>query len=369
MLRSREPLNIGEDLARRRRGAWAAAAFPGATPLSWLGVPIFSGNRALGVLCVQSYDRENAFSDEDLRLLTTIASTVGAGIRNARLYEEARRKADEASALADAGREITESLDPDVVLSRIAMRANALLSRDSAAVFLLEGDGSLRAVVAVGRQAAAAPGLPPPAGRGHRRPGRRHGRGHHRQQTAGRARGRRACPARPTSPDEKLIAAPLAARGQGHRASWPCWRGARRGRLRCPTTCAFLSALARQAAVAIENARLHRRAMDEAQRAAALYESASAARAEAEEANRTQVPLPRQHDPRAAHSPQLDHQPRLPHPGGRARSRPSGHPRGGRADRGRRPPPPRPHQRRPRHGQDRGRPHGRPARGVGLPRR
>ena len=49
---------------------------------------------------------------------------------------------------------------------------------------------------------------------------------------------------------------------------------------------AFLSALARQAAVAIENAHLHRRAKDEAERAAALYEAASAARAEAEEANR-----------------------------------------------------------------------------------
>ena len=141
-------------------------SLPGREALSWLGVPIFSGRRALGVLCVQSYDRENAFSADDLRLLSTIASTVGAGIRNARLFEEARRKADEASALADAGREISESLEPDVVLRRIAMRANALLSRDSAAVFLLESDGSLRAVVAVGRQAAALQDFRLPAGAG-----------------------------------------------------------------------------------------------------------------------------------------------------------------------------------------------------------
>ena len=45
------------------------------------------------------------------------------------------------------------------------MRANALLSRDSAALFLLEGDGSLRAVVAVGAQAVELQDFRVPAGR------------------------------------------------------------------------------------------------------------------------------------------------------------------------------------------------------------
>ena len=283
VLRSREALNIGSDLDNRAKEL-GGRSLPGRDPLSWLGVPIFSGKRALGVLCVQSYDRENAFSDDDMRLLATIASTVGAGIRNARLYEEARRKADEASALADAGREITESLDPDVVLRRIAMRANALLSRGSSAVLLLEGDGSLRAVVAVGRHAAELQGFCLPAGAGI--VGRVVSTGEgiivNRTSAEPEAVG---VPGTPEEPDEKLIAAPLAAGGRviGVMA---VWRGQEEP-VFVPDDLRFLSALALQAAVAIENARLHRRAMDEARRAAALYESASAARAEAEEANRT----------------------------------------------------------------------------------
>jgi GAF domain-containing protein len=98
-------------------------------PLSWLGVPILSGDRAMGVLSVQSFERERAYSGEDIRLLATIADTAGAGIRNARLYEEARRKADEAAALAEAGREISESLEPEIVLERIAERPTATATR------------------------------------------------------------------------------------------------------------------------------------------------------------------------------------------------------------------------------------------------
>jgi signal transduction histidine kinase len=282
VLRSREPLCIGSDLARRSEEL-GGHRLPGREPLSWLGVPIFSGNRALGVLCVQSNDREYAFSDEDLRLLTTIASTVGAGIRNARLYEEARRRADEASALADAGREITESLDPDVVLRRIAMRANALLSRDSAAVFLLEEDRSLRAVVAVGRQAAQLQDFCLPPGSGIIGRVVAAGTGIIVNETGGVSEAVEV-PDTPNDPNEKLMAAPLAAAGRviGVMA---VWRG-RDEAVFAPDDLRVLSALALQAAIAIENARLHRRAKDEAQRAEALYESASAARAEAEEANR-----------------------------------------------------------------------------------
>jgi signal transduction histidine kinase/putative methionine-R-sulfoxide reductase with GAF domain len=282
VLKSLEPLNIGEGLAETAR-ALGGRAIPGREALSWLGVPMLSGRRALGVLCVQSYDRENAFSDDDARLLTTIASTVGAGIRNARLYEEARRKADEASALADAGREISESLDPDVVLRRIAMRANYLLSRDSSAVFLVEPDGSLCAVVAVGRQAAELQGFRVPAGAGIVSRVVQTGEG----LVVNDARGDPEAvvvPGTPDEPGEKLIAAPLilAGRVTGVMA---VWRGAAESAF-VPDDLVFLSALARQAAVAIENARLHRSAKDEASRAAALYEEASAARAEAEEANR-----------------------------------------------------------------------------------
>jgi signal transduction histidine kinase len=282
VLRELKTLYVGEKVgdALSRLGA---SALPGREPLSWLGVPILSGDRALGVLCAQSYEREHAFSEDDLRFLTTIASTVGAGIRNARLYEEARRKAAEAAAIADAGREIGESLDLDEVLRRIAQRAQSLLCRDTAAVFFVEHDSSLRAVVSVGVHADHFREFRIPADTGII------------ARVVSTASGLIVndvtsdpdcfdLSGRSESPGRKLIAAPLLISG-AVAGVMAVWRGGGESDFQ-PDDLDFLSALARQAAVAIANARLHRRATEEAKRAAMLYESACAARAEAEEANR-----------------------------------------------------------------------------------
>ncbi|WP_228850976.1 ATP-binding protein [Aegicerativicinus sediminis] len=59
--------------------------------VSYLGVPIPSEDNIIGVLSVQSTQQENRFSEEDKRLLSTIATNVGIAIHNAELYEEAKQ--------------------------------------------------------------------------------------------------------------------------------------------------------------------------------------------------------------------------------------------------------------------------------------
>ncbi len=118
---------------------------------SYLGVPIRVGDRTIGVISVQSTHQEGRFGDDDVRLLSTIAANVGAAIRNAQLYQETQRRADEMAALAEVGREISATLDPTAVLQSIADQALELFGAGSSAVFLLQPDGrTLRAIVAVG---------------------------------------------------------------------------------------------------------------------------------------------------------------------------------------------------------------------------
>jgi signal transduction histidine kinase/CheY-like chemotaxis protein len=63
----------------------------GETPKSALFVPMIVGNEAKGVISLQNLDRENAFSDSDLRLLTTLANSMGVALENARLFNETQR--------------------------------------------------------------------------------------------------------------------------------------------------------------------------------------------------------------------------------------------------------------------------------------
>ncbi len=147
-------ITSGEPMLLNQAAQFSATATPaiGTQALSYLGVPIRIGSATIGVISVQSTTTEGRFGDADVRLLTTIAANVGAAIRNARLYRETERRADEMAVLADVGREISSTLDPTVVLDRIVEQSIELLAAETSAVYLAEDDGrTFRAIVARGR--------------------------------------------------------------------------------------------------------------------------------------------------------------------------------------------------------------------------
>ncbi|HYT96723.1 MAG TPA: GAF domain-containing protein, partial [Casimicrobiaceae bacterium] len=58
---------------------------------SMISVPIISGDRVLGLINIENYERENAFGEAEVRLLTTIATSLGTALENARLFDETQR--------------------------------------------------------------------------------------------------------------------------------------------------------------------------------------------------------------------------------------------------------------------------------------
>ena len=56
-----------------------------------VSVPIISSDRVLGIITLENYERENAYGESELRLLTTIAASLGAALENARLFDETQR--------------------------------------------------------------------------------------------------------------------------------------------------------------------------------------------------------------------------------------------------------------------------------------
>jgi len=86
ILESREPLLLN----RKEQRDWHTMV--GTPSLSYLGVPILVGEKAIGVISVQSVEEEGRFGEGDVRLLATIAANVGVGIQNARLFAEVERQ-------------------------------------------------------------------------------------------------------------------------------------------------------------------------------------------------------------------------------------------------------------------------------------
>ena len=61
-------------------------------PLSMLFVPLVSGDEVRGRISLQNLDRTNAFTESDVRLLTTLAGSLSVALENARLVHETRQR-------------------------------------------------------------------------------------------------------------------------------------------------------------------------------------------------------------------------------------------------------------------------------------
>src|SRR5204862_344405 len=58
---------------------------------STAAVPILGSDRVLGFIAMEDYERENAFGEAEVRLLTTVAASMGVALENARLFDETQR--------------------------------------------------------------------------------------------------------------------------------------------------------------------------------------------------------------------------------------------------------------------------------------
>ena len=269
ILREREPLLLNRAEAFEEVGVQVV----GTPARSYLGVPILVAGRAIGVISVQSTQQAGRFGENDTRLVSTIAANVGVAIQNARLYRETQRRASEMAALADLGREVGGMLDLDAVLNRITERARELLEADTSGVFLEREPGTFVPIVALGDLAELIMADTIQLGEGIIGDLANRAVAEVVNDTASDQRAV-AIPGEVDNPEERLMAAPLLARGHviGMMA---VWRSGPSDRF-TDADLSFLVGLSHQAAIAIENARLFREAQDARQVAEEANEAKSA---------------------------------------------------------------------------------------------
>ena len=118
-LETRATVVVNEDFAGRTAEVGQPLVLQGEAPLSGVFVPLVVGGRSTGVISLQNLDREHAFSESDVRLLTTIAGSLSVALENARLFEETRQHAAELAIVNDVGQAIAEQLRLDVLIQRL----------------------------------------------------------------------------------------------------------------------------------------------------------------------------------------------------------------------------------------------------------
>lgn len=106
---------------------------------SGISAPMMSEGRVLGVISAQSY-KADAYGPDDLQLLTAVADLAAVAFENAHYVQETERRRREAERLEEIGRAITSSLELQEVLSRVTAAVLDLVEADTATVWLLRGD-------------------------------------------------------------------------------------------------------------------------------------------------------------------------------------------------------------------------------------
>ncbi len=126
VIEHRQPLLIGQLTPELLTQYGGFTTGSGEIQQSWLGVPIMVGQAVLGALNVQAFPA-NQFGEDAVRLLSIIAGTIGIAIQNARLFEETRTRAEERAALYDLSQVLASRLNVEQVLQEVYRGASRLL--------------------------------------------------------------------------------------------------------------------------------------------------------------------------------------------------------------------------------------------------
>jgi GAF domain-containing protein/DNA-binding response OmpR family regulator len=112
-----------------------------APSLATLTVPIFAGDKLVGGLSLDSHDPMRRFSEDDQRLLQTVAATMGIALENARLFNETKEALERQTATSEVLRVISSSpSDLEPVYRTILESITRLCESQIAVLFLFDGE-------------------------------------------------------------------------------------------------------------------------------------------------------------------------------------------------------------------------------------
>lgn len=131
-----EPLLVTRDVDAEFNQLGFDALEPGLK--SFVAVP-FSSGETIGVLAVEDYEREEAFDEATLRVLSPIAAQAAVSLENARLYGELQLRLSETTTLQEVSRVVNSALDLREIIASVVRELARAFHYPLIGLFTLEG--------------------------------------------------------------------------------------------------------------------------------------------------------------------------------------------------------------------------------------
>ncbi len=110
----------------------------GEPALSVLFAPLISGDEVRGRISLQNLDRTNAFDEDDVRLLTTLASSLSVALENARLVHETRQRNAELALINGVQEAIAGELDQQAIYDAVGDKIQEIFDAQSVRIDRLD---------------------------------------------------------------------------------------------------------------------------------------------------------------------------------------------------------------------------------------
>ncbi len=122
IIETKAPFLVNDVPARDRELGYTFPVVQGEPALSVLFAPMISGDEVRGRISLQNLDRTNAFTENDVRLLTTLAGSLSVALENARLVHETRQRNAELALINGVQDAIAGELDPQAIYDAVGDR-------------------------------------------------------------------------------------------------------------------------------------------------------------------------------------------------------------------------------------------------------
>ena len=103
----------------------------------WLGVPLVARERLIGVLTLQHVE-QTAYGEEDVLVAEAFAAQAAIAIENARLLEEAQRRSDHMAVLNEVTATVSQALDLELTLRSALDKALDVMGVEAGAISLID---------------------------------------------------------------------------------------------------------------------------------------------------------------------------------------------------------------------------------------
>lgn len=113
------------------------------TVQSAISAPLTVKGEKIGVISLDNASRKSAFTNDDLQLLVSFASSAAVAIQNSRLYEQTTRRAERLAALSEVSQKLSHLLDLESIGETSVQAVESLLGWKHGSLWLVESDARL----------------------------------------------------------------------------------------------------------------------------------------------------------------------------------------------------------------------------------